>query len=239
MPTIIALSGRKNSGKNTLASYIKEWYHKNVGNDLIECSFADNLKDFCIRTLGLGVNQCYGSDNDKNGPTKYKWEDVPNHIRWKFGSDPNARKSVLSGLSTDELIEAYLLSSRVGLKTGFMSGREIMQVFGTDLIRQSFGNVWAQATIRGIRNQDVSAVITDNRFPNETLEVLSEPRGFVIRLTRSPFGKVDFHPSESSLDDFDWNRKNCFVIENDRMSVEEQNEAAKVILEQIFSQEQI
>ena len=109
-----------------------------------------------------------------------------------------------------------------------------MQLIGTELIRETFGNVWAKATIRRIKKSGKPlSLITDNRFPNEIEAVLDEPNGYVIRLTRSPFGIDDRHPSESSLDDYDWNRDRCFVLDNAKMSIEEQNEAIVPILKDI------
>lgn len=211
-PIIIALSGRKGSGKNTVAKFIASHYEMNTlspGN-VLECSFADNIKTFCIETLGLSREQCYGSDDQKNAPTQYLWENVRNSlIRRKFG-----------------------------LSSGPMTGREIMQLFGTELVRESFGNVWADATIRKIKHSEVSlAIITDNRFPNEVESVLSQPNGYIIRLTRSSFGTYDGHPSEISLDDYSWDRPSCFVLHNAKMTIRDQNKAVIPILESIFNTE--
>jgi hypothetical protein len=41
-------------------------------------SFADLLKqEVCMDVLGLTRAQCYGSDDDKNTPTQYVWENMP------------------------------------------------------------------------------------------------------------------------------------------------------------------
>ena len=53
---IIAISGRKGAGKNTLGSFIKKLYcdeYKCNLDSVFECSFADTLKEFCINVLGL------------------------------------------------------------------------------------------------------------------------------------------------------------------------------------------
>lgn len=252
MQIIIAISGRKGSGKNTLSKSIREWYcqsyHSNsllpnqtMDDHTFECSFADNLKGFCINTLGLTYEQCYGTDEEKNTPTQYNWDSAPKFLRWKF-ADEVAKHMVSDGATQNELMEKYsaVLSSeeeRV-YQSGHMTGRDIMQLFGTDLIRQTFGNVWAEATVRLIkrRNKDLS-IITDNRFPNEINAVLQEPGGYIIRLTRSPWGTDDPHPSESALDDYDWNRCKCFVLDNSNMTIEQQSKEVIPILKQIFSKE--
>lgn len=272
---IIALSGRKGAGKNTIGSFIGKYFTFNLWhpeengypsiargldegylgdmqesllNELIakatfECSFADSLKEFCINVLGLSYESCYGTDDQKNAPTEYDWATAPYFLRWKF-ADKDAKKFVAEGLSQDELMDIFhrrlfdLVTgghANMNYASGKMSGRSIMQIFGTDLIRQTFGNVWAEATVRMIRRQGRPlSIITDNRFPNEVETILKQDRGYVIRLTRSPFGHEDAHPSESALDNYDWNRPKCFVLDNAKMTIEEQNEAVKPIISEIM-----
>lgn len=216
-PIIIALSGKKGGGKNTLASFIAEHYEYHMGFAFQgafceEMAFADGIKEFCIDILGLEHKQCYGSDEDKNTPTKYKWEDTP----YLLHSGAFPRKETFTQRS-------------------FMTGREVMQVFGTECVRSWFGNVWAEATIRKIRKISLGlALITDNRFPNEVETILGQPKGYIIRLTRSPFVGSDLHSSETVLDNFDWQRPNCFVLDNAQMTKDEQNNAVIPILQKIF-----
>lgn len=262
--TIIALSGRKSAGKNTLCQFIRHYftqhvvcknnptyeghYHNQVELHTVECSFADDLKEFCVNTLGLKKEHCYGSEEEKNLPTDYLWDDVPPFLRWKFGTDPilkeMSKNSAISeemrlyyyhAISTLAEEEPHRYPEPEGLRTGPMSGREVMQIFGTDLIRETFGNVWAAATIRRIkRNGKSLSVITDNRFPNEIEAVLHHPNGFIIRLTRSPFGCQDLHPSEAALDSYNWNKDRCFVLDNSNLNMEEQKSAVIPILNRIF-----
>lgn len=275
MSVIIAMSGRKAAGKNTVGHFLcnrfsARRYDATTANlrdynNLVEryidcsterqsflrhyftyeCSFADNLKEFCIDTLGLSYEQCYGTDDDKNKPTSYVWEDTSPFFRWKFGSREieygHEVKNFRNEHDTEWLrrtyYEAWFLDYAFPkeYRTGPMTGRDIMQLFGTELIRETFGNVWARATIRRIKKMGKPlSVITDNRFPNEIQAVLDEPNGFIIRLTRSPFGIDDRHPSESALDGYDWNKDRCFVLDNAKMTIEEQNEEVMPILNEIL-----
>lgn len=258
---IIALSGRKGAGKNTVAQHLRKYFclkhypirKHDIEQLTYECSFADTLKEFCIETLGLTREQCYGTDEEKNTPTKYNWEDAPDFFRWKFGGDPIAKHLVATGeFSPTELMDFfYETTSDSGrrncleingklhwldptmLKSGKMTGRDIMQLFGTDLIRQTFGNVWAEATVRRIRSKNKPlSVITDNRFPNEANTIIEQDNSLIIRLTRSPFGTVDVHPSESALDDYDWNRPKCVVLDNANMTIDQQNAEIEKILDE-------
>jgi len=218
-PIVIALSGKKGSGKNTLASFIhghfsRNW-HKGPRNGIDFCqeyAFADRIKEFCIDVLGLEHKQCYGTDEEKNTPTKYLWENTP---AFKY----------------------YPLSDSKGEPMGPMTGRDVMQIFGTESVRAWFGNVWAEATLRRIRKMcPALAVVTDNRFPSEVETILGHPRGYIVRLTRSPFSG-DQHTSETALDNFDWSRERCYVLDNASLDKKKQQEAAIPILEAIFRQE--
>lgn len=215
-PIIIALSGHKGGGKNTLASFIAKRFENRFWGCATcgtrrrvakEFAFADGIKDFCIDVLGLEPEQCHGSDEEKNTPTGYRRENTPQfHLGWD-GPD-------------------------------CMTGREVMQVFGTECVRAWFGNnVWAHATIRKIQRTECDlAVITDNRFPNEVEIVLGQLKGYIIRLTRSPFAGSDSHISEVALNEFNWDRPNCFMLDNAGMTIEEQSGAVISILDSIFQQ---
>ncbi len=252
---IIALSGRKQAGKNAIAEFMRLHFFDKHGIStrdqhgqpiIIQCSFADNLKGFCINTLGVKHDQCYGTEEQKNSPTEYLWESVSEYYRWKFGSEG---QNSYPGYSTEALRSLFydrkdgFISMKYpvdgvdftlrGHRTGPMSARDIMQIFGTDLIRETFGNVWAKATIRKIKSSRtaIMGLITDNRFPNEVEAVLDEPKGHVIRLTRSPLGTTDQHPSEAALDGYDWDRNNCYVLDNADMTIEEQNVSVMHIID--------
>ena len=241
---IIAMSGRKQAGKDTIGAFLKDYCVNSLNIKSNIYAFADPLKQICIETLGVKHEQCYGTDEEKNSDTAYAWDDVSDFLRWKFGNQEIISQSAM--LSQHDLhlpLEEYyykskqdILLSPVGHKTGLMSCRDIMQLLGTDLIRNNFGNIWAEATIRKIYTDSPDvAFITDNRFPNEIASILSEPFGYVIRLSRSPFGTEDQHESESALDDYDWDHPRCFMLDNSNMSIKKQCEASIPLLEKILS----
>jgi hypothetical protein len=66
--SIIAFAGRKQSGKTTLATQIVNWLYELEGleDQAIVYNFADPLKNVCMDILGLGFEQCYGTDQEKN-----------------------------------------------------------------------------------------------------------------------------------------------------------------------------
>lgn len=71
---IIAFSGRKQSGKSTSGEFLQA--HSALENKGVKIyAFADRLKkDICIDILGMNMEQCYGTDEQKNTPTNVTWE---------------------------------------------------------------------------------------------------------------------------------------------------------------------
>lgn len=108
-----------------------------------------------------------------------------------------------------------------------LTAREVMQFVGTDIFRQMKHNVWADATIRKIKNECPNlAVIADCRFPNE-VDVVRNAGGFVIKLTRNPHNSN--HASETALDSDRYDHNNFdLVIDNTDISISEQNELVRL-----------
>tara|TARA_Y100001978_G_C23650049_1_gene412921 strand:- start:747 stop:1301 length:555 start_codon:yes stop_codon:yes gene_type:complete len=103
-----------------------------------------------------------------------------------------------------------------------MTAREVMQYVGTDFFRRIYPNVWVDSTIRKIKkDKSFLSVVVDCRFPNE-IEGIRQAGGKVVRLTRNIFGDEDLHPSETALDKYD---EFDYVIDNQSMSISQQNEA--------------
>lgn len=232
MAKIIGISGRKQSGKNTVANYINgqvlkersminDFAINDDGNLLINTQdmtgtsgygifdvtrkdnifvdyaekelwpyikvyhFADYLKDMCVSLFGLNPKNVYGTDDQKNEFTPFKWEDMPTE--------------------TD--------------KTGHMTHREFLEYFGTKIIRRVKSDAWVYATINKILVEDSQlAIVPDVRFPNE-VKAIKDNGGIVIRLTRNMFNSDS--ESESSLDSdkFDWHNFDI-VFDNHNMTLE-------------------
>lgn len=143
-------------------------------------SFATVLKRFCVDALGLTEQQCWGTDQDKQTATTLKWDNLPLRVRWKY---------------------------RTGWvpRSGYMSAREVLQVFGTDLIRSWHPDAWVQACYRAALNcPEPLVLIADARFPNEVDWSTRPPHADdttikVVRLHRRV--SSDTHASETALDD--------------------------------------
>lgn len=230
MTFILAASGKKQSGKDTLLNGLRPFLEERGSVKVY--SFADELKNFLINGMGLKREQVWGTDADKNSLTEYEWEDVPQFIRWDFNGRWYKLNNGDERFITTQQVPAFEKASDVEtayweliqkgdntptLKTGKMSARELMQVFGTDVMRRMFSDrIWVNACLRAIeRDNPTIALIPDMRFPSE-FAPLYEKGTHIIRLMRD-VSKGDQHPSETALDNWDWSKyEKVLVIPADK-----------------------
>ena len=191
----IVLSGRKQSGKSSTCNYIRSRYlnlrypAKRFGiienGDLVGVSngfmmlkdeldsyinrqsiklysFADPLKEFCINVFGVPYEGCWGTDEQKNAPIPHLlWDNLPVALRPVTKQTRNARYTEFSGETHPSWTEEIP-------KTGPMTGREVMQIFGTEICRKLYGDCWARGTYNKIKSEGYElALVADARFPNE------------------------------------------------------------------------
>jgi len=104
-----------------------------------------------------------------------------------------------------------------------MTAREVMQYVGTNIFRKMQHNVWADATIRKIQDENLPlAVIADCRFPNE-VQAVKNAGGLVIKLNRNLYNST--HESETALDENRYDQSNFdFLIDNTDLDIGEKNE---------------
>ena len=163
-------------------------------------SFAQFLKTSCIRLFGLTYNQCYGSNDDKNSPTELKWSSFYLFLDAKF------KKELKKSNKLDE----------------FMTAREVLQYYGSSVVRKINPNAWADAVKRKILEEQIPfCIVTDCRFSNE-IESIQSIGGKVIRFLRNPYD--DKHESETALDKYPENKFD-WILDNSNQSIEEQNDS--------------
>lgn len=210
-------------------------FRKEYLDDIVKVySFADSLKqDVCMKVLGLTKEQCYGTDEQKNQLTHLFWENMPGVITEPA---PEATTKITGRLGK------YYEKAASGLvyhAPGPMTGREVMQFVGTEIFRKMYGDVWVDATIRKIKqDRPLMAIITDVRFPNEVHGITClgfksdyPATGKILRLSRDIFKGQDQHESETALDNFDFTGScDYLLLDNNNMSVDEQNEAMHKML---------
>jgi hypothetical protein len=189
----IALSGKKQVGKDTATAFAKKLLEKS-GKTVGVTAFAEALKDIAINVLGVPRGLAYGSNDQKETLTDIMWDTLPWEIREKYNHTGATGRFVIRPLGD------------ATLRVGPMTVRELLQVLGTDIFREMLeGDVWANSPFRRDWNGYDVVFITDCRFPNEA-RVVKERGGTIIRLERDT-GFVDNHPSETALDNFDFERK--------------------------------
>jgi len=222
-PIVIGVSGKKQAGKSSLCDFLHAHHYctrypegkviaydngdvvvEGIGDkeedyhdDCQTYSFADPLKQFCIDNLGLSNAQCYGTDDDKNSLTKYEWCHLPPEIKERYSPDNE-----------------------------YMTARQVMQVFGTDVMRDFFSDtIWVDGAL-AMKDNKFIAFIADVRFESEVHSLMSLPNSYMIRLDRQVAD--DCHSSETALDDFDFTQFGDRVlhIDNQDMTIHEKNKIA-------------
>jgi hypothetical protein len=232
MVKIIGISGRKQSGKNTVANYINGQVLKerSMINDFAigdDGNLLINTQDI-TGTSGYGIFDVTRKDSIF---VEYAQRELWPYIKVYHFADYLKDMSVnLFGLdsknvygnddqkneSTPFLWEEMPTETN---KVGNMTHREFLEYFGTKIIRRVKSDAWVHATINKILNEDSQlAIVPDVRFPNE-VKVIKDNGGIVIRLTRNMFNSDS--ESESSLDSdkFDWHNFDT-VIDNHNMTLE-------------------
>lgn len=169
LPNIISFSGRKGSGKTELAKVCVKY-----GYHII--NFADKLKKLVSECLNITLD-----DLDKLKDTVKIW-------------DLSGKTSFISQqLEINEtIVNQYC-------KGSFKSIREILQVIGTDIIRQYNPDWHINKTIKYIiENKDKRFCIGDCRFINEktAIKKLGGECWFIIR---PEIKSISNHSSETEL----------------------------------------
>lgn len=169
---------------------------KNVWAHIKHASFADALKTSCAQLFGIDEKLMWGTNEDKESKT---------HIQWE---------------SLHKLLPQY------ASKTGPMSVRELLEVFGTDICREFDLN----CHIKSAKNKlDITnptiGIIPDGRFYNEfeffeNLKKNTAQQVLLIKHKRKPHKSSA--KSENGLDGIDDSRFDL-VLDNKNLSVNEKN----------------
>ena len=189
---IIGLSGYAKSGKDEVAKIIQElqtgWQVK---------KFSGVLKK--VASLLTGIPQ------DKFEDQEFKQS--------YLGSEWST--PTMTPLNTIPVFESVQFMQ-------MMSVREFLQKLGTDAIRDGLHpNAWVNAAMVGYHTEEKESrygeyfkivsgpcnwIFTDCRFPNEA-QAIKDRGGVIIRIDRPGVGPVNDHPSETALDDWDFDYK--------------------------------
>lgn len=141
MNNIIVISGLKNSGKDTVADMLqyclsvpepfrKYWMYRHYryafNSTYEKVAFADSLKDTLSVLFGIPVEKFYERDFKEHFYIKgLEITDTPDNI-----------------LDEDSFIKMLNKKDFSFLKTHFITIRQLLQCFGTEIVRGLFGNAF-------------------------------------------------------------------------------------------------
>lgn len=206
MVKYITLCGRKQTGKDTSARYIKytltedlrhnidDWYNSKINGPAYEfhqvhiTHYADALKKACSAIFNIPLEDMETETGKKKltdirWPKRHELFDASGTKRIIWLPDPNGR---------------------------LMTVREILQYVGTNLFRtQMDPDVWVRSVYRKKYSDDSLVIIADCRFPNEA--DIAREHGILIKLERSTGLENDIHMSETALDGY---KDYDYVVDN-------------------------
>lgn len=213
-PFFVAFSGRKQTGKDSCATFLTEAIGELAPQLSVERThFAEPLKRACNIIFGIPMELMFGSDEDKETLTDVMWDGFDETIRLKYATHTKGGQ-VLSSMNPEVTRDLS-----VAPRSGAMTIREVLQIMGTDIFREQVENdVWAKAPFRRQWDSDI-VLIPDCRFPNEVKHTLLND-GRVFRIERDT-GLNDNHASETSLDDFDFARTTGCTLLNGNITLEQ------------------
>lgn len=236
---IIGISGRKQSGKNTVANFINGSILKN--RDMINDYYLDEDGSLVISTLNSDGESGYGIfDVTRKDKTfiDYAEQQLWPYVKVYHFADPLKEMSIhLFGLNPNHVYgndnDKNKLTSisweslpTITDKKGYLTVREFLEYFGTKIVRKLKYDAWSKFTINKVlAEQSELAIIPDVRFPNE-VSAIKDAGGIVIRLTRNIFNSTA--EAETALDKevYDWNNFDL-VIDNQDTTLEQLCELLK------------
>jgi hypothetical protein len=128
-----------------------------------------------------------------------------------YALDPSVedvRDNIFDGVSLQEIVDEYGWDK---VKRDFPEVRQLLQRMGTEVGRNLFGqDFWVDQAMHSLE-EGGKYVFTDCRFPNEA-DAIRARGGRVFRVWRPDVTAVNGHPSETALDDYDFDG----VIANDQ-----------------------
>jgi len=209
MKYVISLSGKKQSGKDTVGKFLQELINtkekKNYGilNNVKLLSFAEPLKKLTKQFL----NTVYNIDVSEE------------HLNGKFKEIP-----LFDCFNNPIMVKTLYRNSAAALYNEQVTTGKLLQLIGTEFGRNFINcNIWVETCFNKIC-MDINTtkwfILTDTRFPNEiaymqkNLNILNKinPVKFLsVRIIRESLEKKinitenkDTHSSETALDDYNF-----------------------------------
>ena len=202
-PPLIGVGGLKRSGKDSVCNVLAKVYgHKKL-------AFASALRDICRRVFLIPLNY-FTDDELKEKPFETPMELTSQRICMvlQFCFRDHNYQSVWKNY--DDL---HKHAEEAGIfkyeGTKFLTPRHILQIVGTELIRNCITSSFHANSVAYQIHKDVNSTtqnkpplfcVSDCRFPNER-ELVRSFRGVTILITSPTDTRDCIHPSEVSVGD--------------------------------------
>lgn len=215
---LVGINGYSGSGKDTVGTIIQYLNSKKKANVTLE----EACKDY--KTHKHWLEEESGWEIKKFAGKLKEIATLLTGIPQEMFEDQDFKKTPLNVEWWTPCDEGYVP----------MLVRDFLQKLGTDGLRNGLHtNVWVNALMVDYKTDKQNGskwVITDVRFPNEA-HVIKQKGGIIIRVDRPGVKPVNFHPSEISLDgwNFDYKIANISDLMSLQFTVQTILEKAKLL----------
>ena len=199
----------------SIDSEFTNWLSRNIYPEIINIRFAEELKRTSMDLFGLPHESIYGTNEQKNEKIHIKTIDIMRLINGLFMDDITAERYEI--LNYNHFYERIKKN-----RNDKLSGREFMQLFGSEICRTIFDDCHINSAINKAKKYNSNiAIITDGRFDNEVRAIKELEDCTIIKLLRTINNKVT-HSSETAAAGIDDKEYDLIVPEN--MEIHERND---------------
>jgi hypothetical protein len=234
MKKILGISGRAQSGKTTAAEYIKN----RVCEKVLFLNFADSLKHIVERLFSI-PKEFLWTDEGKERKTHILWENMPGTItkerlekEWgallcDWFPFPHEYESGEVAKALKERLGLVLVNSNEN-----MTGREILEYFGTDICRKIYEDCWVNWTLSQIENDTEHEfyIIGDVRSANE-IKRIKDIAGRIYRLERNTTHRNTTIETQLDRENYDYHNFH-FIYNNTSCPLDTKN---RVLLDRVIA----
>lgn len=227
---VIAINGRKRSGKDTLANYLIDNY-----DNVSKVQFARTLKELFLKSFNKNHAQMSLTYDDIDGATYFDREELienevlnPEEVFMDFIYDLH---EIVSGEIEFDKLDAILMASKLIKENEKFSVRMYLEFLGTEVAKVSDEDIWAKMTVLETINKDADmVVIPDMRFYSEYKELVENIYFDVItiKVERASDESIS-HSSDEGLP----NHLMDYVIKNDGSVIDLYEKIENILKEEL------
>lgn len=232
---VIAINGRKRSGKDTITDYLVTNYDKTE-----RVQFARLLKELFLSSFNKIHAQKTLMYEDIDGATDFDREEIidnelmcPEDVFVDFIYNlSNLVNNKYNGLVEFDNIKAIIQANELIKEYKEFSVRQYLEFLGTEIAKVLDDRIWAKLTILETINKDVDlVVISDLRFEEEYWELRNNKdiELLTIKVERNDNKDTATHSSDIGLP----NHLMDYIIKNDGSVVDLYNKIELILKEEL------